>query len=269
MAALRFSVMGTFALAEGSEEDARPYFAQALSAYSLIGDTYQTTRHQERLARLEQTQRTTHAHTLLDSASATLDRLPALSEWDRPQAKHDAETPENASTANLYQTTFGASLAHAALSIDLIAEAWLQAARPLLPDRWIGIYRCEEGHPWTCVRELGKAPAVPTTHEPCGPRLQNDDVYWVRLRSHPGPAFFFGIALPDPEDPAWKRALTQKTFTSLPKSSARNITGRRSESESFTGGKSSGWAWPGNGSADREIGQRWTIISPARPVRNP
>lgn len=172
MAALRFCMMGIFALAEDNDEEARPYFAQALSAYSLIGDAYQTARLQERLARLEPTQRPDYARTL-------------------------------------HETTFGASLAHAALSIDLVAEAWLQAARPLLPDRWMGVYRCEEGHPWMCVRELGEAPTVPTTHEPCGPRLQNDDVYWIRLRSHPGPAFFFGVALPDPDDPAWTEAVAR------------------------------------------------------------
>jgi hypothetical protein len=51
--------------------------------------------------------------------------------------------------------------------------------------------------------------------------------------------------------------------------SAQNTTGRRWGLESSTGEKSSGWEWPVNESADREIGRRWTTLSRGRLAQNP
>ncbi|HMB92883.1 MAG TPA: sigma 54-interacting transcriptional regulator, partial [Rhodothermales bacterium] len=98
-----------------------------------------------------------------------------------------------------------AALSQAAFSVDLIAEAWLNAAQRLLPSRWMGVYRCDEGQPWRCVREHGEAPtAPPRMAEPCSAQLVANDVCWLRLRAHPGPAFFFGIQIQTPEDAAWE-----------------------------------------------------------------
>ena len=206
MATVRFSTLGLLALAEDNPDEARPYFAQALIAATLIGDVYQAARLQLKLATLERTKRPIYTRALLEAALLTFDHLHAAPERDEARALLDAWPVDETPLQEPDETSIGAALARAALSVDLIAETWLAAARRLLPDRWIGFYRCEEGHPWTCVREFGEAPAVPTTHEPCGPQLFDDDVLWLRLRAHPGPAFFFGVALPDRDDPAWLTA---------------------------------------------------------------
>lgn len=100
-----------------------------------------------------------------------------------------------------------AALSQAAFSVDLIAETWLNAARRLLPNRWLGVYRCDEGQPWQCVREHGEAPAAPPRMaEPCSAQLVANEVCWLRLRAHPGPAFFFGVEIQTPADAAWETA---------------------------------------------------------------
>mgnify|MGYP006218024481 CR=1 FL=1 len=97
-------------------------------------------------------------------------------------------------------------MTRAALSETLVAETWLAAAERLLPNRWLGLYRCDDGTPWTCVREYGTAPTVPHLDEPCGPRVMAGPILWLRLRSHPGPAYFFGVELNAEPDAAWEAA---------------------------------------------------------------
>ena len=206
MATVRFWTLGLLALAEDNPEEARPYFAQALIAATLIGDVYQAAKLQLKLATLEHATRPVYTRALLEAALLTFDTLSAAPERDEARALLDAWPVDETPIPEPDEASIGAALARAALSVDLIAETWLAAARRLLPDRWIGFYCCEEGHPWMCVREFGEAPAVPTTQEPCGPQLFDDDVLWLRLRGHPGPAFFFGVALPDRDDPAWLAA---------------------------------------------------------------
>ncbi len=206
LAALRFAVLGASALAENNPEEARPYFGQALTAYTLVGDVYQAARLQLKLATLERDRRPVYTRALLEAAFQTFDNLDARPEREQTRTLLDAWPADEEPVAQPEEMTIGASLARASLSVELIAETWLEAARRLMPDRWMGLYRCDEGHPWMCVRELGEAPAVPQTHEPCGPQLFADDVLWLRLRGHPGPAFFFGVALPDRNDPAWLKA---------------------------------------------------------------
>ncbi len=206
VAALRFTVLGEFALAEDNAEEARPYFAQALSAYTLVGDAYRIAQVQVKLAALERLPHPVHARALLEAAVHTFDRLHAHPEGDETRALLDAWPVDREPDLESDEINIGASLAQASLSVDLIAETWLNAAARLLPDRWLGLYRCDEGHPWMCVRERGEAPVVPNFYEPCGPQLFADDVFWLRLRGHPGPAFFFGVALTDRDDPAWQAA---------------------------------------------------------------
>ena len=206
MATVRFSTLGLLALAEDNPEEARPYFAQALTASTLIGDVYQVAKLQLKLATLERTTRPVYTRALLEAALLTFDRLHADTDRDEAGALLDAWPADEEPVPEPDEASIGAALARAALSVDLIAETWLDAARRLLPDRGMGFYCCEEGHPWRCVREIGEAPAVPTTQEPCGPQLFDDEVLWLRLRGHPGPAFFFGVALPDRDDPAWRAA---------------------------------------------------------------
>jgi DNA-binding NtrC family response regulator len=105
------------------------------------------------------------------------------------------------------ETTIGASLARAAVSVDLVAEAWLQAAEQLLPDRWLAVYRRDEDT-WTRVHQHGTPPD--SLHFPSGVRWKEhaDGIVWLRL--HPAsPAFYFGVARPQRYDPAWEVALTR------------------------------------------------------------
>ena len=155
LAALRHDVLGRLALAEGADAAAQAAFAQARTAYALIGDV--------------------RYESVLPAAEETHNTIAALSQ--------------------------------AAFSVDLIAETWLRAAQRLLPNRWMGIYRCDEGQPWRCVREHGEAPtAPPRMAEPCSAQLVANEVSWLRIRAHPGPAFFFGIEIQPPEDTAWEAA---------------------------------------------------------------
>ncbi len=206
VAALRFVVLGEFALAEDDAEGARPYFAQALSAYTLVGDAYRIAQVQVKLAALERMPHPVHARALLEAAVHTFDRLHAHPEGNETRALLDAWPVVREPDLESDEIDIGAALARASLSVDLVAETWLNAVARQLPDRWLGLYRCDEGHPWRCVRERGEAPVVPSFHEPCGPQLFADDVLWLRLRGHPGSAFFFGVALSDRDDPAWQAA---------------------------------------------------------------
>jgi DNA-binding NtrC family response regulator len=42
--------------------------------------------------------------------------------------------------------------------------------------------------------------------EPCSAQLVANEVSWLRIRAHPGPAFFFGTEIQPPEDAAWEAA---------------------------------------------------------------
>jgi DNA-binding NtrC family response regulator len=42
--------------------------------------------------------------------------------------------------------------------------------------------------------------------EPCSARLVANEVLWLRLRAHPGPAFFFGVQMETPDDGRWDDA---------------------------------------------------------------
>ncbi len=207
VAALRLSVLGELALAEETPEEARSYYDQARAAYTLVGDVYRVAQLQVHLAALDRTLHPDAARTWLEAAHATFERLEAHPDRDAAQALLDAWPATAAPAPDDAAPDIGAARARAAFSVDLVAETWLKAAQRLLPDRWLGLYRCDEGRPWMQVRAHGDAPAPPPRlAEPCSAQLFADGILWLRLRGHPGPAFFFGVALDRTDDPAWQAA---------------------------------------------------------------
>ena len=204
-AAMRFATLGRLAQAEGDPESARAHFAQALSAYSLIGAAYRTAEMQLALARLGRGEAPAQTRPLLEAALRTFTRLRARPELEAARALGDTRPPEGAGMPETLEASIGASLARASLSVALVAEAWLQAAERLLPGRWLCIYRHREGRVWERVHEHGTPPGTLAFPDPGTAVSRAGGIRWVRLREPPGPAFFFGVAVPE-GDPAWEAA---------------------------------------------------------------
>lgn len=208
-AARRFYLLGHLACAEQNDQDAQILFTQALSAFSMSGDAYWTAKTQAALAAQSHLLPTDQIEDLLDSAHQTFQRLGIQQEVaTSPTLGRDWIDPTH-EIILAEEPNIGASLARASLSVTLVCDTWLNAAKALLPGRWLGLYKCPENEPWTCVRELGPPPAIPAPHEPCKAQIQEENVLWIRLRSHPGPAFFFGVALGTDPDSEWESAHTR------------------------------------------------------------
>ncbi|GIV58923.1 MAG: hypothetical protein KatS3mg043_0012 [Rhodothermaceae bacterium] len=210
-AARRFYALGHLARTEGHADEARAYFTQALSAYSLIGDVYQTARMQLALARLGRSVAPAQTRPLLDTAVLTFSRLQARPELDEARALQAAWPTGAEGTPEMPETALGASLAQASLSVELVAEAWLQAAERLLPNRWLGLYTFHEDAGWSLLHQHGTPPDDLAFPSPTEPRSRQGAVVWLRLHAHgpcdtaSGPAFFFGVAAGE-DDPAWEVA---------------------------------------------------------------
>ncbi len=201
-AALRFHTMGRLALLNEAPGEARAYFAQALSAYSLIGDVYHTARLQLELARVERTQNPVQSRPLLDAALLTFSQVQARPDLEAASALLEAWPTEARGAGETLEPSLGASLARAAISVELVAETWLQAAERLLPGRWLGIYRHHESGTWSRVHEHGQPPARIAFPDPTVAEARTDDLCWIRLREHPGPVFYFCVTGTPGEDPA-------------------------------------------------------------------
>ena len=117
-AAQRLAVRMEHAHATGDAETARSAGAQAVAAFSLIGDL--------------------HAAAECADCAAALD-------VSLPDAG-DASTPD-----------FHATLADAAVSPRLVARALLDALAPRAPNCWMGVL-AQTGDAWTCLHDHGAAP---------------------------------------------------------------------------------------------------------------
>ena len=210
-AAPRFRILALQALLEHNPEEARAYFAQALSAYSLTGEIYQTAQIQLELARLGRTNDPSGTLPLLESALLVFNQLQAHPELEEARALLDLWPPAAEPAPEILERAIGASLARAAVSVELVAVAWLQAVERLLGERWMSIYQCPEDGDWTRVHEHASPPADLSFPDVSQSRQYKDGILWLRLRSHPGTAFVFGIALPSEDDPAWSIAFVRLT----------------------------------------------------------
>lgn len=203
-AAWRFWLLGARLEAEGQQDEARANYLQALSAYSLLGDRYYTAQLQLAVARLVSLSDPPQARTLLKTAAQTLDALgvDALSQTARQmlqQLPHQAPSVETAPEAQL-----GHTLARAALSVELVAEAWLQGLRQLWPDRWLAVFQHTPTDAWQLVRSHDKAPSALTFPDPSQADAYLNGIAWLRLRPMPGPVFFTAVQVFEDERAAWQ-----------------------------------------------------------------
>lgn len=200
LAAQRFLVHGYLSVLRNRADEARAYFTQSLSAFSLIGDEYSVALVQCELARLGNTPG--EARNLAASALRTSERLGAVPLARAARSLLRNAPPEGDETAVEHEANIGAIMARAAISVDLVAEAWLQAAEALAPGRWLVVYRYDEEHSWSLVHKHGVIPSDLPFPDPSLERICENGVDWVRLRGLPAPAFFFGMECGGDDDPA-------------------------------------------------------------------
>jgi len=164
----RFQVLAAEAEADGRHDDARAATLQARSAAALIQDIH---------------------------VGETVQRQ--LSGSDS-HADSDADS---------FETTVGAALSRASVSVDLVAEAWIQAVEHLVSHAWIGVFRYAPDNGWTCIHEHGDRP-VPLSYPESGASddsaAQAGGVEWVPLRAPSAPRFYMGVQVASPEE--WARA---------------------------------------------------------------
>jgi DNA-binding NtrC family response regulator/tetratricopeptide (TPR) repeat protein len=210
-AVLRFSAEGTIAQTDNRSREATDAYRLALSAAQMMQDRYRTASLQLALAQLEDDDR---AQALATAARSTFDAIgaeqekevaAALTDHTNPSGE-DAPSPSDMeSSSSTSTTTLAATLAQASLSLPLVAKTWMKAVTPLLPDRWLGVYRLSEDGIAFPVHERGTRPNG--LQLPSGPNPDRSDgsVQWIPLRSSP-PTLVFGVEVRDPRDSDWQKA---------------------------------------------------------------
>jgi DNA-binding NtrC family response regulator len=201
-AAERFTIHGLLWELRGRSDEARASFAQALSAYSLIGDAHATARTQLRLARLSSSDATGEGRPLAAAALDTFDALEAGADAAKARAALRLTPSPAPSPGAGTEADIGCVLARSAFSVELVAESWLQAAEALAPGRWLVVVRSGGDEDWSLVHRRGDLPGELPFPEPSMERLCRDGVDWMRLRGLPAPAFFFGMECGGDDDPA-------------------------------------------------------------------
>ncbi|SHK10672.1 sigma-54-dependent transcriptional regulator [Rhodothermus profundi] len=203
-AAWRFWLLGERLQAEGQPDEARAHYVQALSAYSLLGDRYHTAQMQLAVAQLVRSTDSAQARSLLEAAAQTFEALGVASRGQ--QARHMLQhLPHQASPAALApESQLGNVLARAALSVELVAEAWLQVLEQLWPDRWLAVFQHTPEGEWTSIRAHGEAPAPLSFPSPDKPQTYQDGVAWLQLRALPGPVFFMAARVAEIEYADWQ-----------------------------------------------------------------
>jgi DNA-binding NtrC family response regulator len=207
----RFAAEGAVAQTDDRLEAATAAYRNALSAATMMQDRYRTASLQLALAQLEGDDR---AYAMASAARSTFDALDAedersvatalaggVSPSDDPEATSTAPHPAAAESLS----TLGATLAQAALSLPLVARTWLEAVASLLPDRWLGIYRCPSDGPLSVVEEYGRRPGDVQPPMPLADTTRTDRVQWIRLRSS-APPLVFGVEVESESDPEWANA---------------------------------------------------------------
>ncbi|MEX2401370.1 MAG: sigma 54-interacting transcriptional regulator [Rhodothermales bacterium] len=202
VAARRFFVHGLLSELRERPEEARAAFAQALSAYSLIGDVYAAARTQVYLAALRSTHVAGESRSLAKTALETFESLGAQREAERARKVLDREAEQASVVLDPGEAAIGSVLARSALSVELVAESWLQAAEELAPGRWLVVFRCGGPGSWTLIHRHGNVSSDLHYPDPSADRVCGDGVDWIRLRGLPAPAFFFGMECGGDDDPA-------------------------------------------------------------------
>lgn len=203
-AAYRFELMGRRAHRDGRLDDARTAINQALSAYRMIGDARRTAKMQHTLASLLD-DRPSQARALLTAAADTFERLGAHDDAEAARRLRAATpAPEDAAPLPV-ESTVGAALARASVSVRLVAEAWIQAAEALLPGRWIGVYRCTADDGWSCIHEHGVPPADLAPPSTATGLDEANGVLWKPLYNDDAACIYMAVATQE-DAPAWREA---------------------------------------------------------------
>ncbi len=212
-AVLRFSAEGTIAQTENRPREATDAYRLALSAAQMMQDRYRTASLQLALAQLEDDDR---AHALATAARSTFDAIGAEQEEEVAAALTERTNPSDGASPSRSDTepssspsatTLATTLAQASLSLPLVAKTWLKAVAPLLPNRWLGVYRLSDDGIASPVHERGARPSG--FQLPSGPDPDPSDgpVQWIPLRTSP-PTLVFGAEVRDPRDSDWQKAKT-------------------------------------------------------------
>lgn len=198
LAALRFRLYAELAVLSERSRDARAFYLQAMSAYSLIGDQNAAAEIQRELVGLSV--RSDGASRVAERAANYVDKRTGRANHAHAERSSSRLLADNQETGP--EQEFGAMIARAAVSVELVAEAWLQAAEKLARGRWLVVYRWDEGGRWSLVHRHGVPPDALVFPDPSVERICENGVDWVRLRGLPAPAFYFGMECGGDEDPA-------------------------------------------------------------------
>lgn len=200
LAAQRFLVLGRLSRLRDRRNEARAYYTQSLSAFSLMGDVYSGALVQCDLALLGTAP--AEARNLAAAALRTFEELSAGPDAKFARKMLRSIPPESDDAVVEHEAAIGSVLARAAISVDLVAEAWLQAAEELAPGRWLVVYRYDDDDSWSRIHQHGDVPGDLVFPNPALDRVCEKGVDWMRLRGLPAPAFFFGMECGGEGDPA-------------------------------------------------------------------
>lgn len=205
----RFSAEGTIAQTDNNPEAATDAYQHALAAASIIQDRYRTASLQLALAQLEGSDR---AHALASAAHSTFEEINAPDQARVAATLTDNIDDVSSVDPSLFpyassppsESTIARTLAHASLSVPLVANTWLQTAAALLPDRWLGVYRISAVGIATPLQERGprpdglQLPSGQTASSPSGPAT------WIHLHDS-RPTLALGVET-TAEDSEWTTA---------------------------------------------------------------
>lgn len=183
---------GEVAKASGQTMDARIAFSMARSAASIIQDATAQEQATDNLAALDTTDTAAAENSHVREPASTYETNGDPDTDDADIGAVDGAI--NAESVNV-ESVLGALLAHASRSTPLVAETWIQAVKPLFPNRWIGVY---ERRPSGELRRLHASGTDPETlPDPALPRESTKErsatVHWHPLTGTRTTHCFFGI----------------------------------------------------------------------------
>ncbi len=97
-------------------------------------------------------------------------------------------------------------IAHAAVSVPLVARVWLDRLADAVPAGWMGLYQQTETGTWQRIGQQGTPPPSAPEALPTPDDEAVGDIVWTTLQGIPGTAFRLGLHLAD-DDPAARASL--------------------------------------------------------------
>ena len=204
LAAEQFVLQARFSVLCNRTSEARAFLTQALSAWSMIGNTFGVATAQYELARLLRTSAPAECKTFAEASIQSFERLGARKQVRRLRDLIRALPGGGGDAQQLSVADIAAVLSRSALSVDLVAETWLRLAEYIAPNRWMGVYRFEEKDGWRAVRTHGERENAIRFPDPGTDRLCEEGVDWIRLKHVPSSVYFFAMECGGEDDPACK-----------------------------------------------------------------